>query len=126
MAIIFFKDLPLDFTPHPVTGDIRPITNDIAIKRSIMNIIMTEPGKKPFRPRYGSNIKNFLFSNQDEFARFEISKQVEEAITNNEARVDLVQVDTKFVDSGIQLNIKYRIKNIGVVGSLITTVSRTA
>ena len=126
MAIIFFKDLPLDFTPHPVTGDIRPITNDIAIKRSIMNIIMTEPGKKQFRPRYGSNIKNFLFSNQDEFARFEISKQVEEAITNNEARVDLVQVDTKFVDSGIQLNIKYRIKNIGVVGSLITTVSRTA
>jgi phage baseplate assembly protein W len=126
MAIIFFKDLPLDFTPHPVTGDIRPITNDIAIKRSIMNIIMTEPGKKPFRPRYGSNIKNFLFSNQDEFATFEISKQVEEAITNNEARVDLVQVTTTFVDSGIQLNIKYRIKNIGVVGSLITTVSRTA
>jgi phage baseplate assembly protein W len=126
MAIIFFKDLPLDFTPHPVTGDIRPITNDIAIKRSIMNIIMTEPGEKPFRPRYGSNIKNFLFSNQDEFATFEISKQVEEAITNNEARVDLVQVTTTFVDSGIQLNIKYRIKNIGVVGSLITTVSRTA
>ena len=126
MAIAFYKDLPLDFTPHPVTGDVRPITNDVAIKRSIMNIIMTEPGKKPFRPRYGSNIKNFLFSNQDEFAIFEISKQVEEAITNNEARVDLVQVDTKFVDSGIQLNIKYRIKNIGVVGSLITTVSRTA
>lgn len=126
MAITFFKDLPLDFTPHPVTGDVRPVTNDVAIRRSIMNIIMTTPGQKPFSPRYGCNIKNFLFSNQDEFAIYEMAKQVEEAILANEGRVDLVQVKPTFVDAGIKLDMQYRIKNVGVVGRLITTVSRTA
>lgn len=126
MAITFFKDLPLDFTPHPVTGDVRPVTNETAIRRSIMNIVMTSPGQKPFQPKYGCNIKNFLFANQDEFAIFEITKQVENAIKQNEPRVDLVQVKTEFVDQGIKLQIQYRIKNVGLVGTLTTTVSRTA
>ena len=40
--IAFFKDLSLDFTPHPVTGDVRPIINETAIKRSLMNLIKTK------------------------------------------------------------------------------------
>ena len=48
----FYKDLSLDFTPHPVSGDVRPIVDDLAIKRSIINLISTPRVKKPFYPEY--------------------------------------------------------------------------
>ena len=38
-TITFFKDLPLDFIPHPVSGDVRPITNEAAIRRSLLNLL---------------------------------------------------------------------------------------
>ena len=57
----FYKDLSLDFTPHPVSGDIRPIVDDLAVRRSILNLISTPRGRKPFYPEYGCKISNFLF-----------------------------------------------------------------
>lgn len=56
---IFYKDLPLDFTPHPVTGDIRPVTDELAIKRSISNLVKTPKGSRPFRPDYGSDVQQY-------------------------------------------------------------------
>ena len=67
MALVFYKDLPLDFTPNPVTGDVRPITNEVAIKRSIKNLILTQKGTKPFMPDYGTIIKKYLFSSLNPF-----------------------------------------------------------
>ena len=60
--IIFYKDLPLDFTPHPVTGDVRPITNEVAIRRSLTNLINTTKGSRPFFPEYGSSVKFTIYT----------------------------------------------------------------
>ena len=71
-TINFYKDLPLDFTPHPVTGDVRPITNEVAVRRSLSNLINTTKGSRPFMPDYGSSVKNYLFSRNGAFTLYEL------------------------------------------------------
>ena len=122
----FYKDLSLDFTPHPVSGDVRPIVDDLAIRRSITNLIATPRGRKPFYPEYGCTISNFLFSNPDVFTKNSMKDSVYEALTNYESRIDVIDVEPTFNDDGVSLQIRYRIKNTNVISSITTTVKRTA
>ena len=124
--IAFFKDLSLDFTPHPVTGDVRPIINETAIKRSLMNLIKTKKGTRPFNPQYGCDISDYLFSYEPGFTEYNLKKEIIEAIGKNEPRVSVDQVDISFEENGIDLNISYIIKNINRAGSISTSLTRAA
>ena len=124
--IAFFKDLSLDFTPHPVTGDVRPIINETAIKRSLMNLIKTKKGTRPFNPQYGCDISDYLFSYEPGFTEYNLKKEIIEAIGKNEPRVSVDQVDITFEENGISLNISYIIRNINRAGSISTSLTRAA
>jgi phage baseplate assembly protein W len=124
--IAFFKDLALDFTPHPVSGDVRPITNETAIKRSLMNLIRTKKGTRPFNPEYGCDISNYLFSYEPGFTEYNLQKEITDAINKHEPRVSVNEVDIKFQENGIELNIQYIIKNINRAGSISTSLTRAA
>ena len=124
--IAFFKDLSLDFTPHPVTGDVRPIINETAIKRSLMNLIKTKKGTRPFNPQYGCDISDYLFSYEPGFTEYNLRKEIIEAIGKNEPRVSVDQVDITFEENGISLNISYIIRNINRAGSISTSLTRAA
>jgi phage baseplate assembly protein W len=124
--IAFFKDLSLNFTPHPVSGDVRPIINEVAIKRSIMNLIKTKKGTRPFNPEYGCDISNYLFSYEPGFTEYNMKKEITDAINKYEPRVSIDEVDIKFEENGIVMNIQYIIKNINRVGSISTSLTRAA
>ena len=124
--IAFYKDLALDFTPHPVSGDIRPIINETAIKRSLMNLIRTKKGTRPFNPQYGCDIGDYLFSYEPGFTEYNLRKEIIEAIGKNEPRVSVSEVDITFEENAIELNISYIIKNINRAGSISTSLTRAA
>lgn len=124
--IAFFKDLGLDFTPHPVTGDIRPIINEVAIKRAITNLIRTKKGSRPFNPLYGCDLSNYLFGYQAGFSEFNMKKEILESIGRHEPRVIVNNIDIKYEENGIDLNIQYVIKNINRAGSVTTSLARAA
>lgn len=125
MALAFYKDLPLDFTPNPVTGDVRPITNEIAIKRSIKNLIMTQKGTKPFMPDYGTNIKKYLFSSLNPFEIVDMEREIANAIQRNESRVILKKVEALPDNNyGVKITVEYTIKNMNLESSVTTTLQR--
>ena len=124
--IAFYKDLSLNFTPHPVSGDVRPIINEVAIKRSIMNLIKTKKGTRPFNPQYGCDISDYLFSYEPGFTEYNLKKEIADAIGKNESRVSVTQIDITFEENGIVLNIQYIIKNINRSGSISTSLTRAA
>lgn len=126
MAVTFFKDLSLDFTPHPVSGDVRPITDDTAVKRALLNLINTRKGSRPFNPEYGSDIGNYLFRNADIFAQHELEQSLYQTITRFESRVDVLRIDAQFEDLGIKIQIDFQIKNTNRQLTLATLVKRTA
>jgi phage baseplate assembly protein W len=126
--IAFFKDLGLDFTPHPVTGDVRPIINEVAIRRSIMNLIKTKKGSRPFNPTYGCNIDNYLFNYVPGYTEYNLQKELKDSITRFEPRVDVGDVVVEYINDGegIDIKIQYQIKSINRVAVLDTTITRTA
>ena len=127
MAITFFKDLPLDFTPHPVTGDIRPVTNETAIKRSIRNLLMTKKGSKPFNPDYGSNISDYLFTQLSGFSSYDLKESIFETLLKYEPRINVEDVMIReLYNDGIEIVVQYIVKNVGRRDTFVTSVKRTA
>ena len=126
MAVTFYKDLSLDFTPHPVSGDVRPITDDTAVKRALLNLINTKRGTRPFNPDYGSDVADYLFRNADVFARHELEQKLYDSIKKFEPRVIVKRIDVVFEDLGMKIQIDFTIKNTNRQTSLTTLVKRTA
>ncbi len=95
----------------PTTGDIVVTRGDIAIKRSIRNILFTDFGEKLFQPNYGSGIKFLLFEPYTPITEQRLIKMCTEAINNWEPRCDLIHVGAKaFPDkNGYEINIVFRI-----------------
>ena len=124
--IVFYKDLGLDFTPHPVTGDVRPITNETAIKRSLTNLIRTRKGTRPFNPEYGCNISDYLFGYQPGFSEYDMQKTILDAIKTHESRVSVNQVNVTFEENDVIIDVSYVIRNINQFATLTTTLTRAA
>ena len=59
---VIFKDIPLNFIPHPVTKTINPLKNTDAIKQALKNLILTNHYEKPFHPEIGCGVRELLFS----------------------------------------------------------------
>lgn len=122
---IFYKDLPLDFTPHPVTGDIRPVTDELAIKRSISNLVKTPKGSRPFRPDYGSDVQQYAFQ-QGAFAEDALNRSLYETIRRFEPRVIVTKIESKIDKNDISVNIDYIIQNLNVTSTIETKIKKVA
>ncbi len=88
-----YRDLNLNFTANPITGDVTTVTDVNAVKRSVRNLLLTNHYDKPFHPEIGSNIPYLLFENHGPVTGNQISRAIEEMIGNFEprARVETVE-----------------------------------
>ena len=87
-----FKDISLSFDPHPVTGYLRVLKNEAAIRRSVRNIVQTIPTEKFFNPLFGSDIRGSLFDFVDFGTASVIADQIQTSIENFEPRVDNLEI----------------------------------
>ena len=88
-----YKDLNLNFTRNPVTGDVATVTDVNAVKRSIRNLLLTNHYERQFHPEIGSDIPALLFENFGPITGNQLSRNIEEMILNFEprARVETVE-----------------------------------
>jgi len=87
-----FKDVSMSFQISPLNDDLIALKNEVAISRSIRNIIFTSPGEKPFSPDFGSNVTRVLFDNIDDLSALTIRDEIEDSIRKYEPRVSLIEV----------------------------------
>ena len=98
MAIqILYKDIPTNMAVHPIKGDLTLLTNEDAIKRSIINLLFTEPYERFFNPNLGAGLKAYLFENISRNTEYIIKEKIIENITNYEPRAELLEVDVKAI-----------------------------
>ena len=88
-----YKDLNLNFSINPVTGDVNTVTDVIAVKRSVRNLLLTNHYDRPFHPEIGSNVHHLLFENFGPVTGNQISRAIEEVITNFEPRAIVENVE---------------------------------
>tara|TARA_B100000927_G_C16047877_1_gene301816 strand:- start:79 stop:480 length:402 start_codon:yes stop_codon:yes gene_type:complete len=112
-----FKDISATFQTNPLNNDLIGLKNENAISRSIRNLILTNPGEKPFQPDVGSEVYASLFENLDQVTGSDIKQQIENTIIKYEPRVNLTNVVVKpnIDNNSFDVSIHYSI--IGIVAS---------
>ena len=88
-----YKDLNLNFTSNPVTGDVTNVTDVNAVKRSVRNLLLTNHYDRPFHPEIGSNVPYLLFENFGPITGNQLSRAIEEMIGNFEPRARVESVE---------------------------------
>lgn len=108
-----FSDLDLNFTAHPVTGDVTKKLNIEAIKQSVRNLILTKNFERPFHSEIGSQVRAVLFEPASPTTTVILKKSIEDVINNFEPRVvlDDVQVSGNIDDNAYYIKIYFRIIN---------------
>lgn len=122
-----YKDLSLNLTPNPVTGDSSPATNENAVKKALINLIKTPLGSRPFSPEYGTRLYDFLFRPADGETESDINEELNQCITKFEPRVKIASITTNMDGDGIEIIINYYVTTVSnTLQTLTTTITRTS
>ena len=112
-ATRLFSDLDLNFSPHPVTGDLVRKFDDNAIKQSLKNLIMTKNNERPFHSEIGSPIPGLLFEPLTPVTALMVRRSIIDLISNFEPRVELIEVEVIASDdnNSLYVSITFKIVN---------------
>ena len=108
-----FKDIPLSFTAHPITGNVKALVNRDAVKQSVKNIVLTNFYERPYNATLGGDILSQLFENMDPITEYTVSKKIRQALNNYEPRatIDDIKSDFNQDQNAINITITFRIRN---------------
>lgn len=109
-----FKDISGSFLMNPLNNDLIALKNETAIARSIRNIVLTQPGEKPFDPEFGSYVSNSLFENMSDVSADTIRSQIKESINLYEPRVNLIDVRVNPNYSTLEFDVTVTYRIIGI------------
>ena len=87
-----YRDLDLFFNKKNVSKDIANITDIVAVKRSIRNLVLTNHYEKPFHPEIGSGVRDMLFEPMSALTAHVLTRQIENVIENFEPRAKIISV----------------------------------
>ena len=96
-----YSDIDLTFNRIPGTTDtdILKKKDAAAVKQAVKNLLLTQKTEKPFRPNYGGNLGELLFTLDTEFDKDLIEEYIETAIKLYEPRARFLKVD---IDDNLQ------------------------
>ena len=87
-----YRDLNLSFIPNPVRKDVSTLSDEDAVRRAVVNLVLTKHFERPFHPEIGCNVTALLFENVTSITAAAIKRSVEDVVQNFEPRVKLVNV----------------------------------
>ena len=87
-----FFDIPTNLQVHPVRNDLLRLVDIEAIKRSVRNIVLTNPGERKFNPNFGVGLRNYLFENFTRDTAYIIEEKTREQLRLHEPRCRLIRI----------------------------------
>ena len=106
-----FADLDFKFKLNPNTKDFVVKRGVEAVKQSVVNILLTAPGERPFNPYFGGNLYQYLFENFDDVTAAAIESTIINTLRNFEPRVRVidVQVDNLDYRNALRITLEFRV-----------------
>jgi phage baseplate assembly protein W len=122
-----FQDLDLNFTPHPVTGDIVRKFDENAIKQSIRNLVLTRNYERPFHSELGSPIRSLMFDLVTPLTAITVKRAIIDVINNYEPRAELMEVNPVISpdNNSLYVSIVFKIRNTEKPVTLDLLLERT-
>lgn len=87
-----YIDLDLNFTLHPVTGDVSRRVDRNAIITSVINLCKTRNGERPFHPEIGCQANSLLFEPFTQDVKAAMERSIKYCLDNFEPRVEVTAV----------------------------------
>jgi phage baseplate assembly protein W len=121
-----YSDIDTLFIPNPVTGDINPIKDIEAIKKSVINLILTNFYERPFQPEIGCNVRGLLFEPADPITISDLEDAAKQVLDNFEPRVAVLDVSaTDDPDNNsYSMTIQFQILSTEQVSEVTTVLER--
>lgn len=109
-----YSDFTNNFEMNPFSGLLARVTNEESVKRSLINIVLTQIGERFYDSNKGSKITHALFENYDIGSIEVIRIQLNEAVKAYEPRaiIHQINVDDTLDDNGYGISIVFSIQNI--------------
>ena len=89
---VIYSDIRGDLSLNPATDDVLLVTNEDAIRTSIINLLNTDRYERVMQPNIGSNIRSLLFENADVQTAYNLRELIYETIETFEPRCNLIDV----------------------------------
>ena len=87
-----YSDLDLFFGKRTVGSDVNKVTDVLAVKRSLRNLINLNTFEKPFHPEISGDVRGMLFENMTPLVSAVIARKIQDVIENFEPRARLTGV----------------------------------
>ena len=107
-----FKDLNITFKKHPVTNDVVVSKDASAIKQAIVSLLLTNKGERLMNPKYGSDIRSYLFEPLDYGTAAQIKGNIQSTIDRFEPRISISEIKCvpNYNDNGFDVEMTYIIR----------------
>jgi phage baseplate assembly protein W len=108
-----FSDLDLNFTPHPVTGDLVQRIDENAVKQALKNLLQIRHFEKPWHSEIGSPLRELLFENITPVTERMAQRAIIDVISNFEPRVNIIDVNViaSPENNSLYINLVFKIVN---------------
>ena len=112
-STFIYKDLNLYFTRNPVTSDVSIVTDVQDIKRAVRNIVLLNPGEKPFHPEIGTGVRAALFQNFTAPIKALLSSRIQEQLRKYESRIEVTNVsfNDNIDNNELSCKIEFNVRN---------------
>jgi phage baseplate assembly protein W len=93
-------------------GSIALVRGTQELEQAMRLILMTYPGERPMRPRFGSRLRDFIFDGATSENATAIGHEVRETLLRWEPRVDVTSIDVTphYDEAMLYIDIGYTVK----------------
>jgi phage baseplate assembly protein W len=109
-----YSDFNKDLRISPVSKDLAILKDEDAVKESLKNLILTDPGERLMQPFIGGGIRGLLFENITPGVLKTIETRVKNTIQTYEPRAEIISVEasTEYDDNTVRVLIQFYIRNV--------------
>jgi phage baseplate assembly protein W len=121
-----FKDLDLDFAPHPMTADVPQKTDAEAVKRAIRNLVMMNKYDKPFKPQIDARLTRLLFEPATPITAVVVRSNIIDILNRYEPRAKINDVIVLFNDdtNTFEVTVSFMLLNTRETSKVFVTIER--
>lgn len=121
-----YTDINLLFQKHPITADIVKITDEAAIKASVVNLITTKNYERPFHPEIGCQIFSLIFENFSPVVVNVAQQTIKDVLDKFEPRITTrdVRIRERIDSNELEVEIEFTINSTDKLVKVTTAISR--
>ena len=121
-----YKDLDFTFKQNPNTNDVGIKKDNASVIQSVLNILRTNHGERPFNYEFGANLRAYLFENITRITAANISTSINIALANWEPRLEVLNtnIQAKADENEVFITVTGRVKSSNEIIDIATTIER--